>query len=152
MKIAGHKYCHAMYEICMNLCTDTLETIKNNPIRKLVQSVFPLGVQDDSLWFILHLFNVLQEEQISKSTSFKSDMYDDYDSAWKGYQSKFATITDKLFTGMYQKNIKCNGCSNVDKVFEIFIHTALDLETDNLQGAIDNYLSFEDHCEARCDK
>ena len=70
--------------------------------------------------FILHIFDKLQLEQVPKKNRFISRDYDDAKEAWEGYIEKFSTITDQLFTGMYQKNVHCKGCGNVNKVFENF--------------------------------
>ena len=90
--------------------------------------------------FILHIFDKLQLEQVPKKNRFISRDYDDAKEAWEGYKEKFPTITDQLFTGMYQKNVHCKGCGNVNKVFENFNYIWLGLEADNLKHAYNNYV------------
>ena len=74
-----------------------------------------------------------------KKNRFISRDYDDAEEAWEGYMEKFPTITDQLFTGMYQKNVECKGCGNVNKVFENFTYIWLGLEADDLEHAYNNY-------------
>ena len=138
-----------MDEICYSLTSENLDPIKISTLRELVKPYFPTEDQDDSLLFILYIFDKLQEEQTLKSSKFKSGDYDNYEDAWEGYKSKFPSITDQLFTGIYQKNIKCDGCKYITSIFEVFVHITLELETDSLEQAYQNYISYEDVCEAR---
>ena len=52
---------------------------------------------------------------------------------------------------MIQKNIKCEGCSNVTKNFEVFVYITLELGAKNLQEAYQNYINYKDHCESLCE-
>ena len=140
MKLPGYKYCEAMHKLCYSLAWEELDPIKNTAIRHLVKDEFPLRTQNDAMQFILHIFDKLQQEQVPKKNRFISRDYDDAKEAWEGYMEKFPTITDQLFTGMYQKNVHCKGCGNVNKVFENFNYIWLGLEADNLEHAYNNYV------------
>ena len=96
--------------------------------------------QNDPLFFISHIFDKLQKEQTPKFSSFESIDYDDYEDAQEAYKSKFPSIIDKLFSGMIQKNIRCNECNDIIKKFEVFTHITLELECENLREAYEKHL------------
>ena len=109
-----------------------------------------MGIQNDALFFISHIFDKLQKEQTSELSIFRPDDYDNYEDAWNEYETKFPSIIDKLFTGMSQKNISWNGCQSTNKIFETFTHITLELGTKNLEEAYYKDLFYEYHFETKC--
>ena len=98
MKKTGHKYCEAMHSVCYSLATEDLNIIKNDALRDVTDHIFPRGIQDDALLFILDVFNNLQEEQTPEPSKFNSKYYKYYEKALDGYKSNYSSITDELFT------------------------------------------------------
>ena len=105
MKLEGYQYSNAVSNICQDI-VDHNNVISIWDLRKMLKDEFELGQQNDAMQLILYIFDKLQCEQTPKRTRFISRDYDCSKEAWEGYIQKFSSITDELFSGMYQKNIK----------------------------------------------
>ena len=151
MKLAGHNYCEAMHEIWNTLTTEDSDPIEATTLRNLVKGKFRLYQQDDAMQFLFYVFDKLQQEQTPKSTDFSLMYCFNHNEAWTGYFSEFTSITDSLFTGMYQKNMTCKKWNQTVKVFEVFIHITLEIATGDVSQAYHEYISHMDEInEARC--
>ena len=85
------------------------KVISASKLRNLIKDNFPLNEQSDSMQVILNIFDNLQSEETPENTKYIPTDYKDCKEAWEGYISMNPTITDQLFSGMYQKVIRCHG-------------------------------------------
>ena len=113
-----------------------------------MEELFGKDRQDDAMKLLLHVFEELKNELTNENVRFRSRDYKNWEDAWNGYKAKFTSIIDELFMGMYQKNVKCQACKNINKIFENYSYTWLNLETDDLLSAYENYISEKTVYEA----
>ena len=143
MKLEGFHFSDAMRKICDVIIKEQTETIEVIELRNMMKDIFPLGEQNDAMQFISHIFDNLQSEETPKISRFNPNGYDNYVDAWNEYTDMFPSIIDKLFSGMLQKNITCNGCGNVKKSFEKYNQILLSLDTDTLLDAYHEFILEE---------
>ena len=117
------------------------KVIRASKLRNLIKDNFPLNEQSDSMQVILNIFDNLQSEETPENAKYIPTDYKDCKEAWEGYISMNPTITDQLFSGMYQKVIRCHGWENNKYVFENFSYVWIDMNASNLEDAYTNYIN-----------
>ena len=143
MKLAGFRFCDAMFFICSKVASSDQTWINASNLRLMIKNEFTKSEQHDANEFILYLFGKLQDEQTPKYAKFNSQLYKSGIDAWNGYSVQHLSIIDKLFTGMSQTNIQCKSWGNVSVTYDWFNHIHLSWSYENLESAYNEYLSDE---------
>ena len=99
--------------------------------------------EHDANEFILFLFDKLQDEQTLKFVRFDYNKYKDPKIAWRVYSKDHQSIIDRLFVGMYEKQLWCKNCENKISIFELFNYIQLNWHASNLKDSYHEHYASE---------
>ncbi|CAI2369420.1 unnamed protein product [Moneuplotes crassus] len=126
--------------------------VNNERFRALFDGEYPSHEQNDSLQFLMSLFELLQYENNPKCQTFCSSGHNDDNEAWEKYKAENTSIIDKLFVGMYKTTFKCKDCNEGVEVYEEFKSYPLECYSKKQKKSFRSFIKEPkvDHSQMMC--